>query len=91
LDRFTPQRRIVELLNRRIEGVHIDVSDNSWPNHSCANHLGDQFKPTVDPLPEWPAAGLLGAPLVPTAWLLLRGPGIDSAGEVLERHKWWHC
>ena len=33
------QRGIIELLNRRVERIHIGVSDNSWPNPLCANHL----------------------------------------------------
>jgi hypothetical protein len=26
------QRRIIELLNRRVERIHIGVSDNPWPS-----------------------------------------------------------
>jgi hypothetical protein len=33
------QHGIIELLNRRVERIHIGVTDNSWPNPLCANHL----------------------------------------------------
>ena len=39
--------RIIELLNRRVERIHIGVSNNPWPNPLGANHREEQFRPTL--------------------------------------------
>jgi hypothetical protein len=32
------QRSIIKLLNRRVERIHVGVSNDAWPNPLCANH-----------------------------------------------------